>query len=170
MMQDIQHEPDRSRADDSSMLLAEARSLRRRLAFWRRTAWLLLGLVVLVLIVAWQRTTVRRRECRQSLEHYVEMAKSASLDHEPAEVLESQWQRFPKDSAALPAKHYALFVQNWLKSPGPDGSLPLAACRGSHAAVFTRGRHVLFRDEDGMHVKWLSEEDAAPYVARIQQD
>ncbi|MBN2561362.1 MAG: hypothetical protein JXQ75_10580 [Phycisphaerae bacterium] len=170
-MQNAQHDPNAAHDDDSIAFYVEAQGLRRKLIFWRRAAWLLLGIALLISVVVWQRTTVRCRECRRALQHYAEMAHTHHLDQEPAEVLESQWQNFAKGPADLSAAHYALIVQNWLQTPPPGESLPLAICRDSHVGFFTRSRHVLFRDDAGRYtIKTLTEDEASPILAQIRQD
>jgi hypothetical protein len=138
--------------------------------FWQRAAWLLIGLVLLILVVAWQRTTVRRRECRQALEHHAEAARAVRLEQETVETLGSQWRQLDRGPVNFSSGHYALIAQNWLQTLEPEGSLPVAVCRDSHAGIISRGRHVLFREEGGMRVEWLAEEKAAPIADRARRD
>ncbi len=157
-------------AGDSVDLRTEARSLRRKVVFWRRAAFFLLGSVALFLVVAWQRTTVRRRECQQAITHFAEEARISKLDQVAVELLESQWEHLAKGPVKLEASHYEVFVQNWLQTPASGKSLPLAICRSSHPGILARGRHLLSRDERGMHIEWLAEEEAAPIAARTRRD
>jgi hypothetical protein len=166
----IREEDNRRRTNDSLGRVAEARSLQRKLVFWQRTAWLLIGLVLLIVVVAWQRTTVRRRECRQALEHYAGAARTARLDQETTETLASQWRQLGRGPVNYSSRHYALIVHNWLQTLGAEQSLPIVVCRDSHAAVLSRGRHVLFREAGGMRVEWLVEEEAASIVDRARRD
>ena len=168
-MHNPRHDLNGPRVDEPIDPNSQARALRRRLTFWRRTAWLLFGIGVLVFVVTWHRGTVRRRECRQSLEWYARQAADSKLDQAPSEVLESHWRRLSKGEVNLSAGHYALIVQNWLQTPPPGESLPLAACRDPHVAIFTRGLHVLFRDENGTYIEWLAEDEAAPILARLRR-
>lgn len=156
--------------DDVVDMRTEDRGLRRKLAFWRRTAALLVGLVVLVMVVAWQRTTVRRRECRHALERYAQVAQTSKLHQEPAELLSSQWRQFERGSVSLGPGHYVPIVQNWHRTPGQRETLPLAICRDVHSGLWSHGRHVLFRSEFSMYVKWLTEEAAAPIAAKIPEE
>ncbi len=169
-MRTKQEEDNRRRTNDSLGQVAEARSLQRKVAFWQRTAWLLIGLVLLILVVAWQRTTVRRRECRQALEHYAGAARTAGLDQETTETLESQWQQLARGPVNYSSGHYALIVPNWLQTLGAEQPLPIVVCRDSHAAVWSRGRHVLFREVGGMRIEWLVEEEVASIADRARRD
>ncbi len=164
-MYDAQHDHSTPSDDRAEDFRAEARGLRRRLTFWRRAAWLLLGIVVLVSMLAWQRTTIRRRECRQAFEMYARQAEESSLSQAPAEVMELHWKQFARGSANFPPSHYALIVPNWLRTPGEHESLPLAVCEQSHPGVLKRGRHVLFRDRDRTYIVWMSDAEAAPIMA-----
>jgi hypothetical protein len=170
-MEDPQPSSRRIPKDDSIDLAAQARSLRRTIVFWRRLAWLVLALALIVVVVAWQRTTVRCRECQQSLQQYGKTAVDLRLDREPAEVFEAQWQQLGKNWAGFSAGHYELLVQNWLRTPAPGEVIPLAVCRDSHVAFFLgRGRHVLFREPGKpVNVKWLSEEEARPLLERVRR-
>lgn len=159
----------RIQRDDSIDLAAQARSLRRTIVFWRRLAWLVLGLALIVVVVAWQRTTVRCRECERSLEQYGKAAVGLHLEREPIEMLESHWQQLSKKWAGFSAVHYELLVQNWLRTPAPGEVIPLAICRDSHVSFLGRGRYVLFREPGKVYVKWLSEDEAKPILERVHR-
>ena len=148
---------------------SESRRLRRRLTFWRSTAWLLAGVVVIAGFVAWERGNIRRRDCRVALLHYAKLAESSRLAAEPPELLELEWQHLDAGSMHLSPSHYVLLVPNWPRAPHGEERSPLAICVDPHSLLFTRGRHVLYRDAEGYHVEWLSEEQAAPLLLQIQQ-
>jgi hypothetical protein len=156
-------------SDDEPDLLAESRSLQRRLVFWRRVAGLLVGLVAIVLIVLWQRAELRRRTCADSLAYYGKLADAAHLERQPARLLEAQWQTLDQAPGAerkiVPSSHYSLVVEDWGQTPRKGESLPLAICNHTHLGLLAQGRNVLYRDTNGSHVEWLDEESAAPVVA-----
>jgi len=151
-------------------LLNETRTLQRRVNFWQRTAWLLLGGVVIVGTIIWQRGELRRRECYQSLDYYAGLARRAQLGRQHPEILEQQWQSFDKGMVKLTAIHYDLIVQNWLATPKPGERLPLAVCRESHFLTLSLGRYVLFHGEDGDRIEWRSEEKAQELVGEAAKD
>jgi hypothetical protein len=164
-MENLQTGPDRRAAAEAEDLLAETRSLRRRLEFWQRMVWLLAGAVVIIGTVVWQRGELRRRECYQSLEYYAEQAVQRRLSDQHLSILEQQWQALDKGPAKVTAIHYDLIAANWLVTPKPDEELPLAVCRESHFLAMSRGRHVLYRSARGFRIEWMSAEAADPFVA-----
>ncbi len=145
---------------------SEVHLLRRRLTFWRRTAWLLAGTFLIVGFVVWQRGNNRRRDCSNALQHYAKLAESSKLAAEPEGVLEVEWQHLDEGSVHQSPTHYFLFVSNWTRVPQGDERLPLAICGSSHRLLFEQGRHVLFRNAEGFQIEWLSEEEAAPLQLR----
>jgi hypothetical protein len=160
-------------SEDEPDVLAESRSLQRKLVFWRRAAGLLVGIAVVVLIVFWQRAELRRRTCADSLAYYAKLAQKAHLEKQPPGLLDAQWQSLDQmagaESKPVSPKHYSLIVENWGQTPRPGESLPLAVCNHTHLGLFAQGRNVLFRDADGYHVEWLSEDRAAPILAAARR-
>jgi hypothetical protein len=154
--------------DDTIDLVAEARRIKRTMLFWRRLVMLVLGLALLIVVVAWQRTTLRCRECAQSLQQYGSEAIESHLEREPLQMLDARWQQLSKEVPGFTAAHYELLPQNWLRTPGPGEVLPLAICRDDHVTFMGRGRHVLFREAGKpVYVKWLSEEEAKPILDQL---
>lgn len=153
--------------DDSMDVVAEARSLRRRLLFWKRAAYLLLGLALVIAVVLGNRTTIRCRECEQALTHYAELVSKARLEQQPPEVVVSVWADLDPGEVALSPGHYALFVQNWFQPPGPEETRPLAMCGDSHVRLLNRGRHVLYRDAQRTFVRWVDEDEAQRLLKQI---
>jgi hypothetical protein len=151
-------------------LVVETQMLRRKLNFWQRTVWLLVGAVVILGTVVWQRGELRRRECLQALQYYAEQARRDRLGRQDPAILEQQWQSLNPGPAKLSPIHYDLIVQNWLATPKADEKLPLAVCRESHFLMLSRGRHVLFRDPKGEPVEWMSEDAAMDIVAQALKD
>jgi hypothetical protein len=120
------------------------------------------GLLVLTALIVWQRSDLRRRECRRAFERHVDRIILLGLDHGPADELTAGWRQLSKGPIRPMASHYDLIVDNWTMAPQADEANPLAVCRESHATVLSRGRHVLFRDTTGTRIEWLTEEEAAP--------
>lgn len=149
---------------------AEALSLRRKVLFWRRALLFVLGLAVLVVAVAWQRTALRSRECAHALRHYAELVQSSGLDRLSTEAFEIQWQRLSREGVNVSPTHYRPIPYNWMRRPAPNEVLPLAVCRDSHIAFLSRGRHVLFRDDQKTYVQWISEKEAELLLKGIQLD
>jgi hypothetical protein len=155
--------------DKGARLVAEARSSRRKMLLWRRAGLLALSMAVIVTIVMWQRMTIRTKECEDALLHYAELAKNTNLALGPEETFESRWEHMSRGSETFPPGHFVPIPQSWRQSPAPgQPPLPLAICRESHLVRFARGRHLLYLDDKGMHVIWLSEEQAAPILQRIR--
>lgn len=155
------------RVDDSMDVVAEARSLRRRLLFWRRSAYLLLGLALVIAVVLGHRTTIRCRECEQSLAHYAAEARRIGLAQQPLEVVVPTWADLDPANVGLSPSHYALFVHNWVQRPLPGEFVPLAICGDSHVRLFNRGRYVLFRDEQRTYIKWIDESEAGSLLKSL---
>ncbi len=151
-------------------LLNETRMLRRRVNFWQRTAWLLLGAAVIVGSVIWQRGELRRRECAKSLSDLATVAFQNKLDHQDRNILEQQWRSIEQSGARLAPVHYDLIVENWMMQPRAGESLPLAVCRETHFLALSRGRNVLLRDDKGLRVEWRSEEAVATLVELAARD
>jgi hypothetical protein len=167
-----QDKPIRRSAEDGAMddLLNETRMLRRRVNFWQRTAWLLLGAVVVVGSVIWQRGELRRRECGRSLFDLATVAHRHRLESQNRSILEQQWHSTEHAGTKLAPIHYDLIVENWLMKPRAGESLPLAVCREAHFLALSRGRNVLIRDDKGLRVEWRSEEAVAPVVELAARD
>jgi len=151
-------------AHDLAALSAEAQARRRRRSFWRRVGWLLVGVVVVVGVVFWQRGLSRREACRLALKRYARLAEEEDLGTLPPQFLYQQWRSLPIGSAHQPASHYMLVTGNWLLSPGGGEKLPLAVCREPHWVLFVRGRHVLYRTAGGEHIEWVPEERVTAIV------
>lgn len=156
--------------DDADELLAETRSLRRRVEFWQRIVWLILGACVILTTVIWQRGELRSRECFQALLYYSGQARRLHLADQHPAIFEQQWQSLEAGPVKITPIHYDLIVENWKITPKPGEILPLAVCRDSHLLLFTQGRHVLLRDENGMHIEWRSEPDVRPIVDLAAKD
>ena len=151
-------------------LLQETRVLKRRVNFWQRTAWLLLGALVIFGTVIWQRGELRRRECSYALHDYGETALKRSLGASATDLLESQWQALEPGNGKVSPSHYDLISKNWQLTPKVGERLPLAVCRETHTLAFSRGRHVLYRAPDGLSIQWLSEQEAEPILREAMAD
>lgn len=148
----------------------DAIALRRKVVFWRRVVWMILGTVAILLAVLWNRYETRRRECRDALQYDSELAKKVDLAHEHVNILEQQWQLFDSSSKSNSPRHYDLIAQNWAVIPAAGEKVPLAVCADAHLELFSRGRHVLFNTLEGMRVDWLSDEEAQPIVEMARKD
>ena len=169
----VKHDPlvEQRSAAEKDDLLNETRVLQRRVNFWQRTVWLLLGTVVVFGTVIWQRGELRRKQCRLSLQRYAQVAKANQLESQNSAILEQQWQQLIDEGIEkVPSIHYDLIVKNWHQTPKPGEMLPLAVCREPHFMAMSRGRHVLYRDVDGFRVEWRSEERAEPIVLEAAAD
>jgi len=158
-----------SQPNDLLDLRAQSQMLRRKVLFWKRTAWLLVGVVVVSIVVVWQRSEIRRRECRVAIERYAKLAHEQDLRLEPEVLIETQWQHLDQDSVHLSPSHYVLFVQNWLRIPSSDEPIPLAICADSHSTLMGSGRHVLFYGPDGYRIEWLPETQAAELLRQVHR-
>lgn len=145
-------------------LLEEAKALRRKLNFWRKMAAFMVGVILLVLVVIWQRGREDISMCRAALSHYAQVAQARKLEAEALNVLETQWRALPVENAKLASDHYHLIAGNWRILPKPHESIPLAVCQSPHEDLIFRGRHVLERDQRGLHTRWVSEGDVAPIL------
>ncbi len=148
-------------------LLEETQALRRKVNFWRKIAGFMVGVIVLVLLVSWQRGREGISLCRDALEQYAQLALSRKLDREATEVLETQWRALPMENKKLSPGHYSVIVRNWHIQPKPGETVPLAICESPHQDLFSRGRHVLERDVNGLHTRWISEDAAAPILREV---
>lgn len=148
----------------------EAIALRRKVIFWRRAVWLVLGTAAVFVVVVWNRYETRRRECRETLIAYGEMAKGFDLAHEHASILEQQWQEFEQPPNGQSPRHYDLIVRNWPIIAKEGERVPLAVCADPHLDMFTRGRYVLYSTADGYKVHWLPEEEARPIIEKARAD
>ena len=160
-----EHQPSKHEglSDDS----IESRTLRRKLVFWRRVAWSCIGIVLVIVMVLWQRGNARQQECRAALEHYAGFAQSGELASTSPALLRAQWDNQQGEATLhVSPSQYRLITGNWGIAPEPGKRIPLAVRRNALSLLFTKGRHVLFRDEDGYHVEWLSESEARPIVAQ----
>lgn len=161
------------RAPEGAMddLRNETRVLRRRVNFWQRTAWLLLGTLVIFATVIWQRGELRRRECAYALLDYGETALKRQLGSTSSEMLEAQWQALEPVNAKISPSHYDLIARNWQLTPKPGELIPLAVCREPHSLATSRGRHVLLRGvKPPLQVEWRSEESVEPLVREAAAD
>lgn len=143
-------------AGDLKGLHPEARSRRLRRIFWRRMAWLLVGLAAVVVVFAWQLGRSRRTTCRTTLEHFAQLAQESDLASAPSQLLGQQWRGLRSDKTGFPSSHFAVITFNWPLSVKGDEKLPLAVCEKAHRILFLGGRHVLFRTVDGVKIEWLS--------------
>ncbi len=157
-------------AADGLDLAAETQALRRKVTFWRRSAWLVLGGAALVGFIAWHRGEIRRRECFAALTHFAEVARDSKLSEQHPEILESFWQSFDPAPNGNSAMHYDLIVRNWAATPRPGDSLPLAVCRERHLSTTAKGRHVLMKTADGYEIVWKSEDEVGEIVAEARRD
>jgi hypothetical protein len=167
--------PDKARqpaslSNDELTLAAASRSLQRKLAFWRRAVWSVLGIVLIFAVVLWNRAGTHRRNCSGALEHYAQLAQDAHLEKESEQILKAQWQDLDRHSDAkprvFPPSHYTLLVENWGQVPKEGESIPLAVCSSPHMLLFSYGRHVLYRDAKGFHVEWGDEEKVRPLIRK----
>ncbi len=158
------------RSDDEGDFVVVRRSLQRKLTFWRRVVWSVLGIVVICVAVLWNRAANHRHNCSGALEHYARLAEVARLENESVQIIEEQWQNLTRQDKGkphlFPPSHYLLIVENWGQKPGTGESLPLAVCNSPHLVLFSYGRHVLYRDVNGFHVKWLDEEGVQSLLAK----
>ena len=168
-MGQIEAEQNRLQDDDEPDVVAESRSLQRKLIFWRRTAGMLLGMALVVGVVLWQRAEVQRQACAESLTYYAKLAHDTHLEEQPVRLLEAQWQtlnQLPKaEPRSTSPRHYSLLVDHWHQTPRAGESLPLAVCNYPHFGLLAKGRHVLYHDSNGFHVEWVNEDIAAPIAA-----
>jgi hypothetical protein len=164
------HAPDQPRVPDTMDLVAQTRSLRRKLTFWRRLAWLVLGAGAIFVAVLWNRGESHRRLCGAALDHYVKLADKSKLAGQRPEILEQQWQIMEQASTSNPTTHYNLIVKNWQVTPKPGEVLDLAVCREPHFTLLSQMRHVLRRDVSGPSIEWITDEQAAAIVAEAQRD
>lgn len=155
---------------DSRDLIAQTRALRRKVTFWRRTAWLLLGGAIVFGAVFYSRGETRRRECRESLEHYAKMATRFKLAEQHPDILEQQWDEFEQLAGGTSPQHYDLIVRNWAKLPKAGEQIPLAVCRDRHVTSVAIGRHVLMNTVEGHELVWTAEEDAVNIVREARGD
>lgn len=156
--------------NDSMDLVAQTRSLQKKVTFWRRLAWLLFGGVVVFGTIFYSRGETRRRECRESLQFYSQLAQKHNLAEQHPEILEQQWNQFEQAPTGTSPLHYDLIVRNWTQVPKDGESIPLAVCRDRHLTSFAIGRHVLMNTTDGYRVVWISEDQAKPLLLQASQD
>ncbi|RIK67321.1 MAG: hypothetical protein DCC65_07175 [Planctomycetota bacterium] len=156
--------------NDSMDLVAQTRALNKKVTFWRRMAWLLIGGVVVFGAVLYSRGETRRRECRESLQHYMELAEKYKLSEQHPELLEQQWDQFETPGGGTSALHYDLIVRNWTQIPKAGESIPLAVCRDRHLTSFSIGRHVLMNTTEGYRIVWMKEDDAEHLARQARQD
>ena len=158
------------RVPDTMDLVAQTRSLRRKLTFWRRAAWLILGGGAIFAAVVWNRGESHQRVCYAALDHYARLAIKSKLEDQRPEILEQQWQILDQGDTRISAIHYNLIVKNWLSTPKPGESLNLAVCREPHVTLLSQMRHLLRRTDAGISIEWISDEAAAPIVAEALRD
>lgn len=156
-----------SKQEGPSDELVESRTLRRKLIFWRRVAGSSIGIVLVIVMVLWQRGHARQQECRMALEYYAQFAQSGELAGTSPALLRAQWDNLRGEAVfRVSPSQYRLIIENWGITPTPGKQIPLAVRRNALSLLYTKGRHVLFRDENGYHVEWLSENEARPIVAK----
>lgn len=131
---------------------------------------MVLGTAFVIVAVVWNRYETRRRECRDTLASYAEMAKKSDLAHEHTGILEQQWQEFETPPNGNSPRHYDLIVLNWTVVPKEGEKVPLAICADTHLELLTRGRHVLFNTSEGFQIEWLPEEEAQPILEKALKD
>lgn len=158
------------RHGDSMDAVALNRTLSRKVTFWRRAAWLVLGGAAVFGMVFYSRGETRRRECRESLAHYADIAAKVRLFDEDPAILEKQWDQFEQPPNNNSPLHYDLIVRNWIRQPKPGDAVPLAVCRDRHITSLSVGRHVLMNTPNGYKVVWIKDEDALSYLKDARQD
>lgn len=138
-----------------SLDIEESRVLRRRLAFWRSVA----GLLVLTVLLAAALFQVRRNaaieRCRVSLEHYAKLATAVRLDQFDPGTLGARWRGLDQGQAEYDSSHYHPLIANWSRTTKPNEETPLAVCSTEHGGLFGGGRQVLFRTTSGLVVRWV---------------
>ncbi|HWL93060.1 MAG TPA: hypothetical protein VNT79_05970 [Phycisphaerae bacterium] len=152
-----------SMTDATPVANQEAMALRRKVQFWRRAAWLMGGLVVLVVIVAAQRSESSRIECIESLQLYTVKAADHKLEETAPELVAVVWEGLVVLGASQNADHYAVIGGNWSRVAS-DASFPVAICRHPHVSLFGRGRNVLYKEGEEFTTGWLTESAAAPIL------
>lgn len=156
---------------DSMDLVSQARSLRRKMVFWRRTAWLALGMAGIVLIILWQRGQQHRHVCEQSLRAYFREAQRLDLAKHPPELLEEEWRRInPPGGEMISAHHYNLIVRNWHTKPVAGELLPMAVCGESHASIPRACRNVLMYDGQQVKVFWMAHASLNEIIKSAERD
>ncbi|MFO0973704.1 MAG: hypothetical protein U1A27_09740 [Phycisphaerae bacterium] len=141
--------------DRRSLDIEEARLLRRRVAFWRSAAGLLLLSAGLVAALYQVRRAASIDRCRAALEHYARVAESVQLSRcEPA-MLGLRWRYLDAGPVTYPATHFTPFVTNWDATPKAGEEVPLAICEVEHGAFSGGGRHELVRTSAGLKVRWV---------------
>ena len=162
--------PQRPLDADSMDLVAQTRHLRRKVTFWRRMAWMIFGAAAVFGIVFWNRGETRRRECRDTLEHYAEFAAQAKLGNQRPELLELQWNQFEQPVPGSSPVHYDLILHKWSAVPVPGEKIPLAVCRDRHITTLSIGRHVLMNTDKGYRVVWMNEAEAETILRDARRD
>lgn len=156
---------------DSMDLVSQARSLRRKLVFWRRTAWLALGMAGIVLIILWQRGQQHRHACEQSIRAYFREAQRLDLTKHPPELLEEEWRRItPPGGEMISAHHYNLIVRNWHTTSVAGELLPMVVCGMPHASLPRACRNVLMYDGQQMKVYWMADASLNEIVKSAERD
>ncbi len=156
----------------------EAKRLRRKVQFWRNLAWTLLGIAAVIVVVVCHRAATRCQQSRLALEEYGNAAQFDAWVKEARQgpihlqliylELETQWDSLPNASPAFGPSGFIPIVRNWLKEPDSGESLPMAISRMPISLIYKSGRHVLYRDERGLRVEWIDEQDAAPILEHIR--
>ena len=152
---------------DSIDLVAQTRSLRRKMIFWRRIAWLLLGGIGIFALILWQRGELHRRACRTALAYYYAEAEKINLGSLPLETIETDWRALKAPPELMSPHHYNLIARNWRTQPAAGEKLPLAVCRDAHAVLFWQDRHVLY---SGGGIEWISESRVHEIVQAALRD
>jgi len=139
---------------------SEARSRQLRRIFWRRAAWLVVGLAAVVVVFWLQLGQGHRAACGTALQQYARLAHDSNLASTPSQILVQQWAGLRTEKIDFPSAHFALITYNWPLSAKGDEKLPLAVCATPHRILFQRGRHVLFRTGTGEKIEWLTGREA----------
>ncbi|MCB9853246.1 MAG: hypothetical protein H6819_09145 [Phycisphaerales bacterium] len=142
----------------------EVRIQRRKAAFRRHASSVLIGAVLVVCVVFWQRNQSSIQRCGDSLTAYGNLSAAMHLEREPVELIESSWLAIHSD-APYGAGHYKVISINWIKQPDAGDGVPLAMCAESHGSLSGRGRNVLYRTTTGLETRWLDEEAAQAMLA-----
>lgn len=156
---------------DSMDMVSQARSLRRKVVFWRRMAWLALSMAGIVLIILWQRGQQHQHVCEQSMRAYFREALRRDLAKLPRELLEEEWRRLPPPGGEMiTAQHYNLIVRNWHTTPIAGEPVPMAVCATPHASIPRACRNVLMYDGQQVKVFWMADASLNEIVKSAERD
>lgn len=157
------------RDDWRSLDAEEARSLRRRVLFWRSIAGLLLlGITLAAALFTLRRIGLRDR-CRLALEHFARSAIAARLADAPLETRVLQWQTIDAANESYYPSHFRIFPGNWRTTTTEPERTPLAVCEESHGIILDTGRHVLYRENGQLVVDWVTESAAGEMAEQARR-